>query len=420
MDIYRNITTCRICKSEDLVEVLDFGKQYLATNFIRTNDGHPLSDVKLPLTVVLCRHCGMVQLRETVTRALLYREYFYRSGTNPMMRAALQDVVRDVLATAPLRDGDTVLDMGANDGTMLSFYPANLRRVGIEPATNIDWSRLDGGIRMHNGFFTAENAERATGGAKCRVVTSVAMLYSVEDLHQVVADVKSILAEDGLWLVQASYLPATIEKMAFYDVCHEHLYYFTLRSVGHLLREHGLRIVHATTNDVNGGSIRLHVTHESNPVPESPQLQRLVAEEEAMKLKDLATYREFARRVDELREKVNRYIHQEMGSGGLVIGLGASTKGNVLLQYFGIDKQTLPYISERNPEKVSLRTLGTDIELISEEKARELNPSDMLVLIHSFKDEIVRREEPYLRQGGRLLFPLPYCHLVTKDGEQRL
>jgi hypothetical protein len=246
------------------------------------------------------------------------------------------------------------------------------------------------------------------------------MLYGVEDLNAFTSEVKSILAPDGIWCIQVSYLPEIIRTLSFFDICHEHLYYFSLRTLDHMLERNGLTIVHASTNEVNGGSLRVFVTHREGRSKKAGNFDQLIRQENELGLTDRHTYRRFFESVCELKQNIRSYIRQETEDGRLVIGLGASTKGNVLLQFFELDNHLLPYISERNPEKVSLRTLGTDIELISEERARQLNPSCMLVLIWFFKDEIIRREQPYLQNGGKLLFPMPYCHLVTKDGERRL
>lgn len=418
--LYRNITCCRVCQSGAMVDCMDFGEQYLASNFVRSNEGLPLSQVRVPLTVVLCQGCGILQLRESVDRDLLYRDYFYRSGTNPMMRHALKDVADDIMSRTNLGPGDIVVDIGCNDGTMLSYFSQEPRRIGIEPATNINWGDLDPEIHIINDFFSRKRLEEDTGGAPCQVVTSIAMMYGVEDLNAFCAQVKSVLAPGGVWCIQLSYLPAIISNMSFYDVCHEHLYYFSLTTLDTLLELNGLSIYDASLNDVNGGSLRVFATHKENRAAKTEAYHRILADEEQMELTDADYYHRFFEQVNTLKGKVTKYLRQEADQGNLVVGLGASTKGNVLLQFFDIDKKLVPYISERNPEKVSLRTLGTDIELVSEEQARQLNPSTMLVLIWFFKDEIIKREGEYLEKGGKLLFPMPYPHLLTKHGETAL
>lgn len=420
MSLYQEIRTCRACGSDALAEVMNFGEQYLASNFVRTNHGHPLSKVKVPLTLVLCESCSLVQLKQTVNRSVLYRDYFYRSGTNPMMRDALKDISEDVARKIDLREGDFVLDVGCNDGTLLSCFSDKYRRIGIDPATNIHRNGLDKSIHIITDYFSSKKVLEMTDGASCRAALSIAMLYGVEDLNAFASEMKSVLADDGVWCIQLSYLPEIIRTMSFYDVCHEHLYYFSLRTLNDLMERNGLSIYDASTNSVNGGSLRVFVAHSESRKRKTENFYRLIAEETAMRLSETATYEEFFNRVCELKKKIRDYVCTEQKSGHLMVGLGASTKGNVLLQFFDIDNHLLPYISERNPEKVSLRTLGTDIELISEERARQLNPSCMLNLIWFFKDETIKREASYLQKGGSLLFPMPYCHVVTRDGERRL
>ena len=223
--------------------------------------------------------CGVLQLKESVKRSVLYHDYFYRSGTNPMMRDALQDVVGDLTTKANLQEGDVIVDVGCNDGTMLSLVPPKYRRIGVEPATNINWGQLDPSIRIINGFFSKDRVDEVTGGAPCKVITSIAMLYGVEDLNRFAAEAKSMLAKDGVWCIQLSYLPTILSTMSFYDVCHEHLYYFSLATLETLLERNGLSIYDASLNEVNGGSLRVFVTHQENH-KEKTQAYHRIAEEE--------------------------------------------------------------------------------------------------------------------------------------------
>jgi len=418
--IYSVITQCRICDSSDLTDLFTFGDQFLATAFVKSNTDHPLAGIKVPLSLTLCQSCGLVQLKESVRRDLLFHDYFYRSSTNPMMRRALKDVADDLSRHASLGKGDSVLDVGCNDGTMLDFFDPGAVRIGIEPARNIDWSSVDRSIHIENDFFSKEVALRASGGRLYKGISSVAMLYSVEDVNAFADHVKALLAPDGVWCIQVSYLSSMLDTLSFYDICHEHLHYFTLATLSRVLERHSLEIFDASTNDVNGGSLRVFGTHHNSAKQKTNRLRNLTEAEWKQNLDSRNTYAEFFDRVRTVRDTICEYIRNEKAHGRMVVGLGASTKGNVLLQFFGLDRNWLPYISERNPDKVSLRTLGTDIELISEEHARTLSPSCMLVLIWFFKDEILKRERTYLEQGGKLLFPMPYPHLVTKDGEVRL
>jgi hypothetical protein len=418
--LYRTINACRLCGGGRLEDVISLGPQHLASIFVSTAEDHPLSKAKVPLTAALCGDCGLLQLRETVDREALFSEYFYRSSTNPMMAAALKDIADDVMRHGTLGRGDCIVDIGCNDGTLLSFFPEHLVRVGVEPAKNINWSGLDPSIRIINDYFAKSKVIEAAQGGPCKVVTSVAMLYSVEDVNGFASQVKSILAPDGIWCAQVSYLPMTLSRMSFYDICHEHLYYFTLDTLNRLMERNGLTIFDVATNDVNGGSLRVYAAHKETLRPKTDDFYRLLERERDQKLGDAAVYRSFFETVQKLKTSVRSYLESEIRKGNVVIGLGASTKGNVLLQFFDIDRKMMPYISERNPEKVSLETLGSGIKLISEEQARALRPSCMLVLIWFFKDEILQRERGYLDRGGKLIFPMPYPHIVSKSGEMRL
>ena len=246
------------------------------------------------------------------------------------------------------------------------------------------------------------------------------MFYDLDDPNSFVADAASLLAPDGIWCIQLSYVLSMLENMNFYDICHEHLEYYSLAVLNHLMERNGLTIFDAETNAVNGGSVRVFITHKARGLKKSKNLLKLMARERRFDLYNPATYIAFDKKIRSLATTIRSYLINEKKAKKTVIGLGASTKGNVLLQLFGIDKMILPYISEINPAKINLRTLGTDIKLISDETANKLNPSTKLVLPWYFKNEIVKREKPYLAQGGKLLFPMPYPHLVGKNGEVNL
>lgn len=419
--MYKTISSCRICGNHRLKEVLNLGEQYLSSSFVKSNEeAGETSRTRVPLTLLLCDTCGLVQLRETVDRDLMYRNYFYRSGVNPMMRDALADVTRDIKAHANLKEGDSVLDIGCNDGTMLTYFPITIRRVGMDPARNINRHALDSSITIIEDYFSAEKARAANRGNLFKAVSSIAMFYDLDDPNAFVAEVKSVLAPEGVWCVQLSYLATTVQTMNFYDICHEHLLYYSLRTLKFLMERHGLKIIDASLNDVNGGSLRFFAVHANDPRTVSPRLREIEEAENALNLADSATYERFSASIQNLKRITLEFIESEKKAGGLVVGLGASTKGNVLLQYFGITKDILPVISDRYAEKVGLRTLGTDIRVVSEEEARDMKPSAMLVLIWFFKDELLQREREYIESGGKLFFPMPYPHVVTKDGEERL
>ncbi len=425
---YKRIDQCRLCGGAALTDVLSLGEQFLASSFVKSNENNPLASIRFPLTLSLCDRaqnpagCGLLQLRETVDRDLLYREYFYRSATNPMMRQALAEIAGEVMLRVTAEPGDAVMDIGCNDGTMLTFFPASLGRFGIDPAKNIPALQgIDSSIRIRTDYFSRESAYAVSGGIKkFKVITAIAMFYDLDDPHAFVRDVKELLHQDGVWCIQLSYLRDVIKNMNFFDICHEHLLYYSLQTLRSLLQMHDLEIIDASTNPVNGGSLRVFVTHKKSGRAIAPNVQRIFDEEAALGLDTPETFRAFGEEIAALKKTVVGYLAREKERGGMVIGLGASTKGNVLLQYFGIGRDLLPYLCDRNPEKTGLRTLGTDIEVISEERMRELRPSCLLVLIWFFREELLKREQEYLAKGGTMLFPMPHPSLVTKEGETLL
>lgn len=413
MKYYRSIQKCRVCHSTKLTEVVKIKKQFIASTFVQTNKGNPKAKIKIPMTAMLCRSCGLVQLKETVIPDFLYENYFYRSNVSNTMNRDLRDVVADVCSGVKLKKGDFVLDIGCNDGLMLSMFPSYLKRVGIDPAKNIDWSHLDKSIKIINDYFPSSQLKKNS----FKIMTSTAMFYDLDDPNTAVKQLKNLLTQDGIVCIQVSYLYDTIKDMNFYDICHEHLEYYSLKTLSYLMERNDMSIFDASTNFVNGGSLRVIVTHKESKRPKSSNLEYLLLKEKVLQLENPETYDIFSKLIKFNTQRVKNYIKSQKG---LVIGLGASTKGNVLLQLCGIDKKLLPYISERNPFKVGLRTLGTNIELISEDQARKLQPDCMFVIPWNFKNEIINREKEYIRKGGKLLFIMPYPYVIDKNGETRL
>jgi len=420
MDQYKNISNCRICRSDQIFQVLKFDDQYIASTFVKSNRDHPTSNVKIPLTLMLCKVCGLVQLQETVRPDLLFHNYFYRSGITDTMRTDLKDVVNNTMSLASIQPGDYVVDIGANDCTMISMFPDYLRRIAVEPAQNIHWDHLDKSIQVINDYFGRDSLLQVTQGEKVKIITATAMFYDLHDPNKETRDIKFLLDHDGIGVIQVSDLSATIRDMNFYDIVHEHLEYYSLDSINYLMEKNGLSVFHASKNFVNGGSLRIFVTHQENNAPKSKSFVDILAEEKQWQLREPDTYVQYSNNIQRLAKICRDFILNEIKNGGLVLGLGASTKGNVLLQLCGIDKDILPYISERDEEKVGLRTMGSDIEIISEYEARRMKPSAFLVIPWNFKAEILNREQQYIENGGKFLFLMPYPHYIDKEGEKAL
>lgn len=408
-------TTCRSCASGRLASVLDFGKPYISNFADRPDD----SDwPRVPLEILLCEDCSLVQLRHTTPADWLYRQYWYRSGTNGMMRAALADIASKATQFVGLKTGHRVLDIGCNDGTLLRSYGvAGIERVGFEPS-HLAREAAEGGSSIIPEFFSAGPVR----GEKFRVVTSIAMFYDLEDPNAFVADVQSILEEHGVWVIEMHYLPITLARNAFDAVCHEHLEYYSLASLEPLLERHGLEVADVETNEVNGGSFRVYAVHRGRNQASRECRYRVEAmriREHSAGLSRAATYEDFGKRVRSIGERLVRWVDAERAQARIVSAYGASTKGNTLLQVFGLEHPRLRLAAERNPEKWGKYTVGTWIPIVSEEEARRRSDS-FLILPWHFLAGIQERERDFVSRGGKLVAPLPEPVVMDRKGAQPL
>jgi hypothetical protein len=413
--IYTTIPNCRVCSSTDLVQVLAFAPQYLGSIFTADNSQEPLAREKVPLTLMLCKGCSTVQLKETVDPTYLYTKYFYRSNTNVTTQRDLHEVVQHAERLVSLCAGDVVLDIGCNDGTLLHAYPENLRRIGIDPARNIAWPD---DIEVINDYFSLTTVKERVGEQKVKVITCCACLYDMPDPSQVVRNIAALLDKDcGFCIIQVSYLLATIRDYNYYDICHEHLFYFSLQTLNNLLESNGLHIFDCETSNINGGTIRVYAWHGAG---RGHRFFTNLSLEEKYKLASVDTFKQFGARIQEDTRKIHDFISEAKTKGQLVLGLGGSTKGNVLLQLCDLDSSLIPAISDRNALKVGLRTIGTDIPIISEADARGMKPDYFFCPIWNFKHEVLAREAEYIAGGGKILFAMPYPYVLDKDGEHKL
>lgn len=416
--LFSTRTTCRVCGAAAFLDVISLGELFVS-NFL--GDGAGDDAFRAPLDLVLCARerggCGLVQLRHSVAAEALYRSYWYRSGTNTSMRRELAGIAARAEEIVVLERGDMVLDIGANDGTLLRSYRArDITRAGFEPARNLIAEAEIGSNTVINDFFNAPAFFARFRARRAQVVTAIAMFYDLEDPNAFVADLARVLAPEGLGIIQMSYLPLMLAESAFDNICHEHLEYYALGSLEFLLARHWLEIFDVELNDTNGGSFRVYVRHRGAKHPRTDGGSRRVAllrqEESALALESVEPYERFAERVARTRLELVSFIEREVAAGRQVYVYGASTKGNTLLQYCGLNTRLIAAAAERNPLKWGLRTVGTNIPIISEVEARSLRPDYFLALPWHFMSEFLERERTFLERGGKFITPLPEFRVV--------
>jgi len=416
--MYQPIDECRICQNRALESVLDLGKQHLTGVFPKTIDQ---CVPQAPMELVKChgpdggQHCGLVQTRFTYDLGLLYGgDYGYRSGLNRSMVLHLEGIVRDLVKLARPSAGDLLLDIGSNDGTLLSFYPDHgLDLIGMDPTAERFAAYYKPHIRRVADFFSAEKFGDIFGGRKAKIVTSIAMFYDLHRPLDFMRQVASVLDDDGVWHFEQSYLPAMLAAGSYDTACHEHLEYYALRQIKYMTDRTGLKILDVKFNDINGGSFAVTVaTAGASHTAATALVEQIIAQEDGFGLNSLRPFAAFRQAVEVHREELAGLLRRLKAEGRLVLGYGASTKGNVILQYCGVTPQVLPYIAEVNAEKFGCFTPGTGIPIISETEALAMRPDYFLVLPWHFRRSICERESAYLRAGGKLIFPMPRIEVV--------
>lgn len=422
-EMMKTRTSCRVCDSS-IEPILSLGQQYVS-NFLEPAERDGLA---APLELVLCCRCRLLQLRHTVSPDDMYTKYWYKSGTNRSMQDALADITLNAEKLLRLRSGDAVLDIGCNDGTLLGSYRTEgIQKIGCDPAENLAILSRKVARKVIVGLFDASRflSDPDLHDIRPKVVTSIAMFYDLEDPNQFVADIKRVMHPEGLWIVQMSYLPLMLTQNDFGNICHEHLEYYSLQSFEYLLGLHDFELVDVELNDVNGGSLRAYIRNRTaNPVEFADagyrqqardRVLRLREEESDMELNGMRPYREFAARVQKIKREVSHFIEDQVRKNKRIYVYGASTKGNTMLQYFGLDHTVITAAAERNPDKWGKVTVGTRIPIISEAEARAAKPDYFLVLPWHFIKEFTARERDYLSTVGRFIVPLPRFALIPSE-----
>lgn len=405
--------SCRVCGNTELVPVLDLGEQYLTGTFPRTTDGKNLT--KGPLRLVKCHGgestCGLLQLEHSYDPSEMYgANYGYRSGLNYRMVQHLKGKVERILNFVDLQPGDLVVDIGSNDGTTLGFYPESLTLVGVDPTAGkfLDFYRND--IRVIPDFFSYKAINDAFPGKRAKVISSFAMFYDLERPVDFASEIQQFLHPEGIWVFEQSYLPSMLQTTAYDTVCHEHVEYYGLAQIEWILDKVGMRVIDVELNDTNGGSFSVVAAHKNSShkmnVINVATVRKVESE---AKLGSLDTYSDFGKRVERNKSELTTLIHKYKSEGKRVCGIGASTKGNVILQYCGFGSADIEMIGDINSDKFGSFTPGSWIPIRSEAEVLDSRPDILLVLPWHFREFFLSNTS---FAGRNLLFPLPQIELV--------
>ena len=413
MDISKKITECRICGSDDMKIVISLGEQYIASRFPVYGDfSTPIIDVKL----CQCNNndCGLLQLYENVIQSELYEyQYGYRSGLNNSMRQHLKNYKEEIESHVKLNDGDYILDIGSNDATMLSLYSDKYIRIGIAP-TGKQFNDYYQKIALIPTYFNKEVFKNNFQDNKCKVISSISMFYDLPNPVEFAKDIYDCLHEDGIWTCEQSYLLTMIKRNSIDTICHEHLEYYCLKQIKLIADLVGFIIIDILFNDCNGGSFRIYMAKKTSTLyKENKELiNKVLQEEKDFGLENHNIFGKFMENCNIEINKLKKFIELTNKDNKKVFIYGASTKGNTLLQYAKIGEETIQFAVERNLNKIGKMT-STGIKIIDEEHMRNIKPDYLLVLPYHFKDEIIKREEKYLNEGGQLIFPFPNFEIYS-------
>lgn len=433
-ETFTEAKVCRSCKGR-VHPVLSLGDQFVS-NFVSAENVR--TGPRCPIALDQCEECTLVQARFTPPPSLLYQEhYWYRSGVNKTMRTALRDVAESCYRLVDLKTGDIVLDIGANDGTLLSNFDPfgiGLVKVAVEPAKNLHDECRRNCTELIEGFWSADDYFQLIDNIdfeplwdrRAKVVTAIGMFYDLDDPNPFVADVKKVLHPDGVFVCQFMTLRNMLDLGDVGNLAHEHLEYYSAKSLNALFERHGLRIVGAETNSVNGASDRFYAVHAernwraldrfaTKDINGKSLLGRwveIVSQEEGRNLDDGFTYERWMNRAVKERNKCVEFLCRVRDEGKRVWGYGASTKGNVILQWYGIGADLIEAIADRQPSKYGTYTAGSGIPVRSEEEFRAARPDYALALPYAFRDEFLARETEFRANGGKFLFPLPKFEVV--------
>ena len=405
------IIKCRSCKSKKLEQAFSLGKQSLTGVFPENKKQFV---TKGYLSLVLCKNCSLLQLEHSFNTEEMYGEnYGYMSSLNQSMFEHLKNKVPKLKSAANLRSGDIIVDIGSNDGTFLSFFDKKFKLIGVDPTIKKFHNFYKKDIIKITEFFSENILGKTLNKKKAKLITSISMFYDLPDPIKFVEDIYNCLDKNGIWHLEQSYMPSMIRNISYDTICHEHLEYYSLKSIKFILDKVGFIITDIEFNDINGGSFALSVAKKNSIHKENNKtVQWLLKKEEILNYNNINTHKKFYDECLKQRLLLVNLLKNLKDMKKKVLGYGASTKGNVILQFCNIDEKLIPYIGEVNKYKFNKYTPGSNIKIISEAKLKKMRPDYLLVLPWHFKNFIIKKEKRFLSEGGKLIFPLPDIEIV--------
>lgn len=400
------IKKCRSCETQNLQFLFSLGKMSFTGKF---SANYKKSIPKDMLSLVICKNCKLVQLDRNFNPKFLYsKDYGYRTGINKTMTSHVKSIVKEAINKVKPKNKDYILDIASNDGTLLNFYDKKFNTVGIDPLVNKYRKNYKKINKKISDFFSYRVLKKNKVDKKFKIITALSMFYDLKNPNLFLKDLKKILHKDGIFFLEHADLLSIIKNCLFDTICHEHLEYYSTKVIIDLMKKNNLRVFDIKQNKINGGSLRYLICNDDARFKENKnKISFILKEEKKTNLENKKTFTDFFNKINLIKKNTNKLILSILNNGKTIHGYGASTKGNVLLQYFNINNKLIPFIADRNNKKFNFFTPGTKIKIVSEKLSRKMKPDYYLVLPWHFKEEIIKRESKIIKQGTKFIFPLP-------------
>lgn len=404
---------CRLCKSKNIISVLDLGKTALANSFLNKKQ---LSDKELffPLGLNFCPNCGQLQISHVVNPELMFRNYVWVSSTSHVTREHFKEYAEMVFKKLDMKKGDLVVEMGSNDGVLLKpFKIMGAKVLGVDPARNVAKRATLEGINTLPYFFNSKIAKKISKKyGKAKVISGNNVFAHIHDLDEIVMGVKNLLEKDGVFVIEFPYLIDFVEKNLFDLVYHEHLSYLAIAPLAKFFKKHDMEIFDVVKTPVHGGSIRLFVQRVGGRYKTNKSVSKYIEIEKQKKLDKLQTYIKYANSIKNNKKDLMKILKDLKMKKKKIAAFGAPAKGNTLLTYFNIDTKILDYIVDDSSYKHNLYTPGTHIPIYNPDRLEIDKPDYIFMLAWNFADDLMKRLKEFKKSGGKFIIPVPKPHII--------